>query len=109
MTIQFKPTASSRLYWAGRPAMRVVQALRWLKDTLPDDHDRIVTRLRKVIADPSRGGAIRDDLVSGFSTLPTWMQPIIRDVLGTTGSVRRPRGRARKDGVRQQRRSAPTR
>ena len=25
--IQFKPAAPSRLYWAGRPAMRVVQAL----------------------------------------------------------------------------------
>ncbi len=27
--IQFKTVAPSRLYWAGRPAMRVVQALYW--------------------------------------------------------------------------------
>ena len=34
LNIEFKHTAPSRLYWAGRPAMRVVQALYWLKDTL---------------------------------------------------------------------------
>ncbi len=34
LVIDFKQTAPSRLYWAGRPAMRVVQALHWLKDTL---------------------------------------------------------------------------
>lgn len=37
LVIEFKVTAPSRLYWAGRPAMRVVQALHWLKDTLPGD------------------------------------------------------------------------
>jgi hypothetical protein len=41
LTIEFKPTAPSRLYWAGRPAMRDVQALHWLKDMLPVDGDRI--------------------------------------------------------------------
>lgn len=81
MTIHFKRTAASRLYWAGRPAMRVVQALHWLKDTLPSDHDRIVSRLRDVIRDPRHGKAIRDDLINGFRTLPAWMQPVIRDVV----------------------------
>lgn len=91
LTIHFKATASSRLYWAGRPAMRVVQAVRWLKDTLPDDRDRIVGRLRRVVADPQHGKAIRDDLVNGFSALPTWMQPVIRDVLDSDVLPRRPR------------------
>ncbi|MWS55893.1 DUF6088 family protein, partial [Escherichia coli] len=31
LVIRFKITAPSRLYWAGRPAMRIVQALHWLK------------------------------------------------------------------------------
>jgi len=26
LVIEFKPTAASKLYWAGRPAMRLVQA-----------------------------------------------------------------------------------
>lgn len=34
LSIEFKLTAPSRLYRAGRPTMRVVQALYWLKDTL---------------------------------------------------------------------------
>jgi hypothetical protein len=80
LTIQFKPTAPSRLYWAGRPAMRVVQALHWMRDLLPGDRDRIVKRLRSVLSDPAQGAAIRRDLLRGLRTLPTWMQDLIRSV-----------------------------
>lgn len=82
LTIKFKLTAPSRLYWAGRPAMRVVQALHWLKDTLPLDKPRIVTRLSKLLDDPSQGNAIRQDLLAGFNTLPAWMQAIVRELPG---------------------------
>ena len=34
LVIDFKKTAPSKLFWTGRPAMRVVQALHWLYDTL---------------------------------------------------------------------------
>lgn len=81
LTIEFKPTAPSKLYWAGRPAMRVVQALHWLKDTLPGDQDRIMKRFQAILHDPKNGAAIREDLRAGLSTLPTWMQPLIRDLL----------------------------
>jgi hypothetical protein len=83
LTIEFKRTAPSKLYWAGRPAMRVVQALHWLKDTLPADRDRIVARLSSVLADPRHGKALRDDLRAGLATLPAWMQDIVRELLGT--------------------------
>ncbi len=82
LTIDFKQTAPSRLYWAGRPAMRVVQALYWLKDTLASDHDRILGRLAKVLADPTHGAAIRQDLIDGFSAMPAWMQSLIRELPG---------------------------
>jgi Family of unknown function (DUF6088) len=36
LTIKFKKTAPSKLFWAGRPAMRVVQALHWLRDIAPE-------------------------------------------------------------------------
>jgi hypothetical protein len=81
LTIEFKPTAPSKLYWAGRPAMRVVQALRWLKDMLPCDHDRVMKRLRVILRDPKNGMAIREDLRSGLPTLPIWMQRVVRDLL----------------------------
>ena len=82
LNIEFKQTAPSRLYWAGRPAMRVVQALHWLKDTLTPDHDRILSRLAKVLADPAHGAAIRKDLLDGFSLMPAWMQSLVRELPG---------------------------
>jgi hypothetical protein len=81
LVIDFKQTAPSRLYWADRPAMRVVQALHWLKDTLISDHDRIVNRLSQLLVDSSQGAAIcqtRD----GFNVLPAWMQSLVRDLPG---------------------------
>ena len=82
LTIDFKQTAPSRLYWAGRPAMRVVQALYWLKDTLASDHDRILRRLTQVLADPAHGTAIRQNLIDGFSMMPAWMQNLVRELPG---------------------------
>lgn len=82
LVIDFKQTAPSRLYWAGRPAMRIVQALHWLKDTLAVDHDRIVSRLNRLLIDSDQGTAICQDLRNGFSVLPAWMQDLIRDLPG---------------------------
>lgn len=80
LVIEFRQTAPSRLYWAGRPGMRVVQALHWLKDTLPTDRQRILARLTQVLADPTHGPLIREDLLRGFSTLPAWMQDLMREL-----------------------------
>ena len=82
LVIDFKQTAPSRLYWADRPAMRVVQALHWLKDTLISDHDRIVNRLSQLLVDSSQGAAICQDLRDGFNVLPAWMQSLVRDLPG---------------------------
>ena len=59
LTITFKLTAPSRLYWAGRPAMRIVQALHWLRNSLPTDQTRILKRLQSIISDLAHGAAIR--------------------------------------------------
>jgi len=90
LVIEFKVTAPSRLYWAGRPAMRVVQALHWLKDTLPGDRDRILDRLAQILGDPRHGAAIGQDLKKGFGMLPSWMQQLLQPLLGT-GTLVRPR------------------
>jgi len=83
LVIEFKQTAPSKLYWAGRPAMRIVQALRWLKDTLPTDRDRILGRLSDILKDHRHGKALQDDLRAGIGTLPAWMQTIVRELLDT--------------------------
>lgn len=80
LIIEFRQTAPSRLYWAGRPSMRIVQALHWLKDTLGSDRERILARLSQVLEDPTHGKAMCDDLRLGFNTLPAWMQAVVRQL-----------------------------
>jgi hypothetical protein len=70
LTIEFKQTAPSKLYWSGRPAMRIVQALQWLKDTLPADRDRITAQLSALLADRRHGRALRDDLCADCPRCP---------------------------------------
>lgn len=83
LTIEFKHAAPSKLYWAGRPAMRVVQALYWLRDLLAANRDRIMllNRLMAILNDPDHGAAIRDDLREGLPALPEWMQAVVRELL----------------------------
>lgn len=80
LTIEFKMTAPSRLYWAGLPAMRVVQALHWLKDMLATDGDTIKKKLARILNDAQHGRAIRADLVQGFAAMPGWMQDFLRSM-----------------------------
>jgi len=86
--IFFKAAAPSRLFWAGRPAMRVVQALHWLQDVLGQDEERrrIAAALRRLFDDPKQGAAIRSDLVDGLSSLPIWMQEFLRDLIASAKS-----------------------
>ena len=81
LTLDFQAAAPSRLYWAGRPAMRFVQALHWLRDMLPSDDGSLRKRLVSILKDPNHGQAIQDDLRSGLSALPEWMRVIVRDLL----------------------------
>jgi len=81
LVVHFKQTAPSKLYWAGRPAMKVVQALHWLRDTLPQDKTRIIRRLQTILNDPQHGKRLRNDLREGLPTLPAWMQDLVREVL----------------------------
>lgn len=69
--ITFKQTAPSRLYWAGRPAMRLVQALRWLRDV--KTHDELLSDLLRLASDEQMA-----DLKNGQAYLPIYMQEILR-------------------------------
>ena len=82
LTIVFKQTAASKLFWAGRPAMRIVQALHWLRDTmLGDDVKNWRERVTSILTDPDHGKKLRADLADGFATLPAWMQDFLRPLL----------------------------
>lgn len=85
LVINFRHAAPSRLYWAGRPAMRFVQALDWLRDMLPSDDGQLRRRLLSILRDPQHGQAIRDDLCANLSALPEWMREIVRNLLHELG------------------------
>ncbi|UCI28045.1 MULTISPECIES: DUF6088 family protein [unclassified Mesorhizobium] len=87
--IHFKYAAPSRLYWSGRPGMRVVQALHWMQDMLAQEseRERIRTELRRLLDDPKHGEAIREDLRGGLSAVPIWMQEFLRELLVPNASV----------------------
>lgn len=95
LTITFKKVTPSRLYWAGHPAMRVVQALHWLRDMLPRDKDRIFKRLLAILQDPDHGKAIEEDLRSGLPALPEWLQKLIRDLLRQAQDSAHPKNKDR--------------
>ena len=81
--IRFRPTTPSRLYWAGRPGMRIVQALHWLQQSIDDpiERGRVYATLTRILTDQHHGAAMREDLRSGFSALPIWMQEFMRPLL----------------------------
>jgi hypothetical protein len=90
LKIDFQYAAPSRLYWAGRPAMRFVQALHWVRDMLPSDDGSIHNRLVKILQDPDHGQAIQADLRDGFNALPDWMQTLVRELLQKANTSRKP-------------------
>lgn len=81
--IVFKNAAPSRLYWAGRPGMYLVQALYWLHDVMANDveKDKIDKTVRKILSDEKNGSKVADDLRSGLSAMPIWMQDMLRKPL----------------------------
>lgn len=82
LEILFKLTAPSKLYWAGRPGMRLVQALHWLRDTdTVDTRSDLIEKLEAVLSDGPLGRAIRRDLLDGLQALPFWMQDLLRPLL----------------------------
>jgi hypothetical protein len=83
VVISFRPTAASKLFWAGRPGMRVVQALHWLRDLLSreGEADRVRSKLLKLLDDPTAGPPLKADLAAGLTTVPTWMQVFLKPLL----------------------------
>jgi hypothetical protein len=91
VTITFRPTAASKLFWAGRPAMRVVQALHWLRDLLvrEGESDQVKRKLAKLFEDPTAGPPLKTDLTAGMTALPTWMWVFLKPLVENDAGVHR--------------------
>lgn len=82
LVIKFKVTAPSKLYWAGHPAMYIIQALYWLQDSLKtsdiNELRKIELKLMQYLSTSGQREKICQDLLSGLHTVPFWMQERIR-------------------------------
>lgn len=89
--IVFKHAAPSRLYWAGRPGMYLVQALHWIHDAVESEIERskLENRICKLLADERDGPRLIEDLRSGLSAMPIWMQDILRNPIASTKAGKR--------------------
>lgn len=76
-TIEFRQTAPEKLYWAGRPAMKLVQAMLWLRDVR--DENEITSDLKTAMS-RMNSGDVKADLKIGLSMLPAWLQELVREL-----------------------------
>lgn len=83
-TITFRLTAPSKLYWAGRPAMRLVQAMHWLRDAV--DAPTLNAQIRSFLKRAKNAEALKADLADGMSTLPAWMQDLLKPIVASTAA-----------------------
>jgi hypothetical protein len=79
-TLDFKRIAAKTAFWAGRPAMRVVQALNWFRD----DRSSIETAVSGIVHYLSRNPhrqTILQDLQENIHALPAWMYPVVNTII----------------------------
>ena len=84
LIIRFKHTAPSKLFWAGRPAVRIVQALHWLRDILNSseqtERNSIQKKLTIYFRNSDKKNSLLTDLHEGLHTLPIWMQVFLKEL-----------------------------
>jgi len=68
--------------------MYLVQALYWVHDAMRSDIERskIDRTIRNLLADENNGPRLAEDLRTGFSAMPIWMQEKLRKPLTTADS-----------------------
>ena len=90
--IVFKHAAPSRLYWAERPGMYLVQALYWIHDVMDSEIERskIDNIIRTLLSDKKEGARLVDDLRAGLSAMPIWMQDVLRKPLDAANEAANP-------------------
>ncbi|MDI6029516.1 DUF6088 family protein [Corticibacterium sp. UT-5YL-CI-8] len=75
-TLDFKRIAAKTAFWAGRPAMRVVQALAWFRDEHSGFEAAVNGVVRHLAKNPRRK-EIELDLRDNVNAVPAWMYPHI--------------------------------
>lgn len=74
--LDFKRISAKSGFWAGRPAMRLVQALHWFRDDRAS-LDTVVNGLIRYLSKAPDQQAIVNDLKDNVQALPAWMYAIV--------------------------------
>ncbi len=77
--LDFKRISAKTAFWAGRPAMRVVQALAWFRDEKSNLEAAVNGIVRHLSRNPDRD-KITQDLRDNIHALPAWMYPMVETI-----------------------------
>lgn len=77
--LEFKRISAKAAFWAGRPAMRVVQALAWFRDERSSLEAAVNGIVRYLSRNPDRD-QIAADLRENIQAVPAWMYPLIETI-----------------------------
>ncbi|GLR87659.1 DUF6088 family protein [Bradyrhizobium iriomotense] len=78
-TLDFKRISAKTAFWAGRPAMRVVQALTWYRDERSSLDAALNGIVRHLSRDPNRE-KIAQDLRDNIHAVPAWMYALVETI-----------------------------
>lgn len=77
--LDFKRISAKTAFWAGRPAMRVVQALAWFRDQRSSLEAAVNGIVRYLSRNPDRD-RIAEDLRENIHAVPAWMYPLVETI-----------------------------
>lgn len=77
--LDFKRISAKTAFWAGRPAMRVIQALSWFRDEKSSLDTAVNGIVRHLERNPNRQMIVQD-LRGNISAVPAWMYPLVDSI-----------------------------
>lgn len=80
--LDFKRVSAKTAFWAGRPAMRVIQALGWFRDQRSNLETVVDAIARHLNQNPHRR-AIIEDLRNNIHAIPAWMYSAVDTIIRT--------------------------
>lgn len=84
-SIMLMGISSSKLYWADKSCMHIIQALHWLKDIINNDNssdrERIKSKLVTILAKSEQKEILLSELRQGLQTLPAWMNLFLDEII----------------------------
>lgn len=77
--LEFKRISAKAAFWAGRPAMRVVQALAWFRDERSSLEAAVNGIVRYLSRNPDQDRIV-EDLRKNVHAVPAWMYPLVETI-----------------------------